>query len=186
MVETFLKLPGWESPRWILVGFLVVVLAGLLQLDRWAADRQARFREAQVAARREAGRRRGEVMRQTRPVPRSGPRAPSLLNADQRQLIATIRSLQARLDEANLELSIRREPDPILRALLVGPLSLSQIAATIGEPVTDVDRRCKRLLHITEQIERVQIGGRGDWKYALPGSGSARESGKLPARGKAG
>jgi hypothetical protein len=180
-------LPAWESPRWIGVGLVLVVgLGGLYRLDRWASDRRARYQEAEAEARREAVQARGEAMariaeRQPRRVPAP---VPSLLHADQRQLIATIRSLQRRLDAAEAELAIRSDPDPILSALSVRPLSLSQLAATVGRPLPDVQRDVLRLIHITEQVERVREG-RGDWKFALAGKRSARQ-GIVPARGEVG
>lgn len=194
MVEGVMNLPAWESPRWAGVGLVLVAGFVLLwRLDRWATRRRQRIereRREEMLARRAAGRARGEVMARTSEhravrIPGPGPSAVPLLEADRAQLLAMVRGLQERLRAAEAELAIRPDPDPILSALSVRPLSLSQLAATVGAPYLDVERDCRRLIHITEQVEKIRPGGRGDWKYQLRGTRSARP-GTVPARGEAG
>lgn len=188
-VQGFSDLPPWHDVRWlILVAAVAVLLAGWAA-DEWAEKRRVRLAAARKAARKAA--RRPAVMPTTgehkivEAVRASTRRAPSILDADQRQLLAMVRSLQTRLTAAQRELQIRPEPDPILRVLLDGPRSVSQVAATLGVPVRDVDRRLLRLAHVTEQVEKVRAV-HGDWLYQLAGIDRSARSGTLPARGKAG
>lgn len=183
MVEA-MGVPPWDHPTWLFGVLGVACIAAAVVLER----KQAARLEAEQARQERAAQVRllehGEAMSRTgqhpvaRPVSRP---APSLLAADQRQLVATIRSLQTRLDAAEQELRIRQPPDPILRVLLIRPLSADQLALTLGDDLADVQERLARLTHITEQVVRVREGR--DTKYALAGPRSARTESRLPARG---
>ena len=188
-VEGFGDLPPWHDVRWLILLACVAVLAAGYAADEWAERRRVRIEAERKAARRAA--RRAAPMATTgehrivEAVRAVQARPPSLLHADQRQLLAMIRSLQGRLDAAHRELQIRPEPDPILRVLLDGPRSVSQVAATLNVPVRDVERRLLRLAHVTEQVEKSR-GGTGDWLYQLAGHDRSARVGELPARGRAG
>lgn len=185
-------IPGWLfEPVTIYAGVLIMfVLIGWMKLDDVLARRRAEAEAARRAAARRARQTRpmDSVTAQHRAIPpsvlTSGPRSPvdgRPVTGRERELLDTIKALRGQLAAMRRELAVRPDPDPVLSALAVRPLSLAQICQTVGLDSLDAESRLARLIHVTEQVTRVERPGR-DPQYELAAFGSARRT--LPARGR--
>lgn len=196
MVETMALVPGWVfDPVTIYVLVLIMfVLIAWMKLDDVLVERRGRAEQERRRAARLArsGQPMDRVTAQHRRIPPSvltpevvsGPRSPveaPALTARERELLDTIRALRGQMAALRRELAVRPDPDPVLSALAVRSLSLAQICQTVGLDSIDAEGRLARLIHVTEQVRRVDRPGR-DPHYELADARSARPT--LPARGR--
>ena len=145
------------------VGAVVVVLVWFHWWLSARADAAEAARAEAMAARRKAGRARGEEAARVTGEHRTIPEP----TADPVRFVESeIHALRVEVWRLRRELSIREEPDEILRVLLDGPMTAAALSSTLHTGPGEIEGRLGRLCHITNQVQRIVIVDR-DPVYTL-------------------